>query len=142
MRAYETTVAIAADPGVLWEVTRDVENWPRWSPTMTSVERLDDGPIRVGSTARVRQPKLRPATWRVDEADPAGAFVWHTGGPGYRVRAVHRWHATATGAEMYLSAEMTGVLAPLLWALTGATVGRYVSQEAAALKVECEKRAS
>lgn len=138
---YEITVAVEAAPEVVWAVTEDVEAWPTWSPTMTSVERLDDGPLRAGSTARVRQPKLSPATWTVDEADPASAFVWHTGGVGYQVSAVHHWHGTGTGTEVRLAAGMTGPLARILWPLTGGTIRKYLDQEAAALKAECERRA-
>jgi uncharacterized membrane protein len=139
VRAYETTVVVAAPPEVVWRVTSAIENWPSWSPTMTRVERLDTGSLRVGSTARVHQPKLSPATWEVDEVDPKGAFVWHTGAQSYQVRAVHRWRRAGDGTEVSLVAEMTGPFAWLLWPLTGRTIRRYLDQEAAALKVECER---
>lgn len=32
----------------VWELTVDVEAWPRYTPTMTSVERLDDGEFGHG----------------------------------------------------------------------------------------------
>jgi len=38
---------------------------------MTSVERLDDGPITLGSRARVKQPGQRPAVWTVTELETA-----------------------------------------------------------------------
>ena len=141
MPSYQTSVEVAAPPARVWDVTVDVESWPAWSPTMDAVTRDDAGPIRPGSTARIRQPRLRPATWVVDEATPERAFVWHTAGPGYRVMATHLLKAHK-GVEdrttVLLGVAMTGPLAPVLWALTGRTARRYLDEEAAALKRRCE----
>src|SRR5689334_5214328 len=137
MPTYETTVDIAAPAAEVYAVTADVETWPDWRPTMDAVTRDDAGPIRAGSSARVRQPRLRPATWVVDDATPDTTFVWHTAGPGYRVTAEHDIAATAAGSTVRLAATVDGPLAPVIWALTGRTVRRYLEEEAAALKRRC-----
>ena len=40
------------------EVLREVERWPDSAPTVTSVRRLDDGLLAVGSRVRVEQPQI------------------------------------------------------------------------------------
>jgi len=63
VRDFAISVDIAAPPPVVWAVMRDVERWPEWTTTVTRIERLDSGPLTVGSRLRIRQPKLLPADW-------------------------------------------------------------------------------
>jgi uncharacterized membrane protein len=138
MRRYESSVVINAAVHRVWAVTCDIESLPSWSPTMTSVTRTDSGPLTLGSKARVRQPKLLPATWVVDELDEDRTFSWHTDGPGYRMTAVHVMEPTPAGTSVRLGVEMTGALSSVLWVLAGRMGRGYVDQEAAALKRHCE----
>jgi uncharacterized membrane protein len=138
MPLYETSVEIEAPAARVYAVTADLETWPDWSPTMDAVTRQDTGPLRPGSTARVRQPRLRPATWVVDEATPDRTFVWHTSGAGYRIVAEHDIAGEGATSTVRLAASMSGPLAPVIWALAGRTVRRYLDEEAAALKRRCE----
>jgi uncharacterized membrane protein len=62
------TIRIDARADVVWAVTVDVERWPEWSPTVTSVTRLDDGPLRRGSVARLEQPLQPPVPVGGDSA--------------------------------------------------------------------------
>jgi len=72
---FESIVSINAAPERAWTVLTDVERAPEWTSSMTSVKRLDDGPLRVGSKARIHQPRLLPATWQVTELTAPSWFA-------------------------------------------------------------------
>jgi hypothetical protein len=57
VKTFDTLVEIKASADGIVAVLFDVERWPKWTSTMTSVERLDDGSLAVGSRARIVQPK-------------------------------------------------------------------------------------
>lgn len=137
---YEVTVEVHATPERVWEVLVDVERWPTWSPTMTRVDRLEDTPFAVGSTARIRQPRLRPATWRVTDLVARERFTWETAMPGVRLAAEHDV-VPGPGehtSSVTLRIAMDGPLASLLGLLAGRMVRGYVDQEAAGLKRRVE----
>lgn len=88
MRITDTR-EIDAPSDVVWQLTTDVERWPTLFPTVQHVQRLDDGPLRIGSTARIRQPGQPPATWTVTVLEPGSRFVWQTRRPGLLMVATH-----------------------------------------------------
>ncbi len=74
----EHSLSIAAPADVVWAVTLDVERWPEWTPTMQRVERVDAGPFRIDSQARVKQPQFRETIWTVTALQPGYSFSWQT----------------------------------------------------------------
>jgi hypothetical protein len=65
-----TRIDVEAPVEQVWEVLREVERWPEWAPTVTSVRRLDDGPLAVGSRVRVEQPRIPLTEYVVTEREP------------------------------------------------------------------------
>lgn len=135
----ETAIEIDADQERVWEVMTDVERWPEWTASVERAERLDDGPLRVGSRARLKQPRFPPVVWDVTELEPGQSFAWTAKSPGVtsvgRHRAVPR---TGGGVTVTLSLEQSGPLAPLLALFTAKLTRRYVDTEARGLKRRCE----
>jgi uncharacterized membrane protein len=134
------TIDIAAPPSDVWTVMIDVERWREWTPTITSIERLDGGPFRVGSRARVRQPKLPTAVWTVISLVPGRYFEWHNMSAGLRSVAGHRVEPSpGGGSTVTLTFSWSGWLAWLIRLVYGKLARRYVRTEAESLKRWCER---
>jgi uncharacterized protein YndB with AHSA1/START domain len=136
---YEIEVPVDASPEAVWAVLADVERWPEWTPSMTLVRRLQDGPFGVGSTVRVRQPRLPQAVYTVTEHDPGQAFTWTATSPGVTTVAGHHVVPREEGhSTVRLTLGQSGPLAPLVGLLAGRLARRYVTMEAEGLKRHCE----
>jgi uncharacterized protein YndB with AHSA1/START domain len=132
-RLFETTRHIDAPPQRVWEVLIDVARWPQWTPTILSVELLDDGPFQVGSRARVRQPKLPVALWEVTEIVDDRGFTWEAKGPGMKTTARHQVVPDFTGSQVTLSIEQTGPIGAVAALVWRRLTQRYIEVEAESL---------
>ncbi len=125
------SIDIDAPPERLWALTLDVESWPDITPTMTKVELLDPGPLRLGSRARIRQPRQRPRVWTVTELREPERFVWTASFGPLRMAGSHEVSPSPEGCTNRLGLEVTGWGAGL--------VGRAFSRVlAGALRTENE----
>jgi uncharacterized protein YndB with AHSA1/START domain len=131
-------VHIEAPPEKVFAVLCDVERWPEWTPTMISVRRLDSGPFAIGSSAQVRQPKLRPNVWRVTELQDGRNFTWTTHSPGLRMTAGHLIEPKGDGSRVELTFELSGLIGPVVSRLYGGLIERYITTESQGLKKRSE----
>ncbi|MBY8871228.1 SRPBCC family protein [Micromonospora sp. PLK6-60] len=137
---FEATTEVTAPQELVWDVTTDVERWPEWTESVRRAERLDSGPFAVGAAARLEQPRLRPAVWRVTELVAPAYFRWVSRSPGVRTLAEHRLEPLPDGrVRVVLSVAQTGLLAPLVGRLGGDLMRRYLRMEADGLKRRCER---
>lgn len=137
---YRTSIDIDAPPEKVWGVLMDVERWPDWSPTMTTVARLETGMFRAGSNARIKQPRLPEAIWHVTSLTPQQAFTWTSRSRGVTTVARHVVAAGDAGgsrAESHL--KQTGPLGLVARLFFGRLIRRYIEQESAGLKKRCEQ---
>ena len=88
---------IDASPEAVWALATAVTDWPAYMPTVRSVERLDDGPLRLGASARIKQPGQPRAVWTVTRFEPGRTFTWESPAVGTPSRAATRSRATARG---------------------------------------------
>ena len=137
---YEQTIDVAAAPENVWSVMADVEAWPRWTASMTSVQLKTAGPLRLGSVAKVRQPRLAPTTFIVSEYDEGRSFAWSTGNRWLATVGDHRVEAAGQGSRVTLTLRQEGPLAGLVGAIYKGLIARYIRMEAEGLKRASESR--
>lgn len=133
VRLFTTSRHIDAETAPVWQVLYDVARWAEWLPTVDSVERLDDGPLRVGSRAKVRQPKLPRAVWQVTEVVDGRSFTWEADGPGMRTIGRHEVLPDGAGSKVTLSIEQTGPMGAVAALVWRRLTQRYIELEARSL---------
>jgi uncharacterized membrane protein len=138
---FETTVEIAAPPDRIWSVLTDVEHWPEWTASITSVDRRDGGPFGIAARYLITQPKLRPAMWRVTFCRDGEGFVWESKSLGAYTVAEH-WikpkQTTPPTSSVTLKVQQTGAMITLLRPWIEKITRRYVEMEAQGLSRHCE----
>jgi uncharacterized membrane protein len=136
---YRASIDIDAPVERVWDVLMDVEKWPDWSPTMTTVKRLEPGIFRPGSTARVKQPRLAEAIWRVTAMMPPTSFTWSSRARGVTTVARHTVTALDNGgARAGSEIDQHGPLALIARIFFARLTQRYMREEAQGLKQRCE----
>lgn len=126
------TVTIDAPIERVWALTLDLDALATITPTVIAVERLDDGPVQVGSRARLRQPGLRPRVWTVEQLDPPHRFSWATYLLGVRMVGVHDLSpAGEDRTHLALRVVFEGRGAALLARLGHRSIAKALATEAA-----------
>ena len=135
---FEAAIDVAAPAQRVFDVYTDVERWPEWTDSVTSVQLLDTGPLRVGSRARIKQPRLPTAEWEVVELVPGQSFSWTARGPGIRTTGHHLVSGRDGPVTVTAALEQAGPLGPVLGLMTKRLTERYLQMEVRGLKARCE----
>ena len=142
MPGLQHSVTIAADPQRIWEILTDVERWPERIPTVDTVERLDPGPLAVGSRTRLQQPRLPTAVWTVTDLVDGSSFTWESVSPGVTVTATHDVEPHPDGGRLTLAVAVSGPLSRAGWLMTRKLTRQYVETEAASITRAAETPAT
>jgi uncharacterized membrane protein len=138
MRSFNTSIDIAAPAGRVWSIMSDVERWHEWTASITGIRRLDDGPLRIGSRALVRQPKLPQNRFEVTALEEGRGFSWESKSPGLRGIGHHWIEPTPAGCRVNLGVDFRGALAWPVSRLYGRLTQHYIEMEAEGLKRRSE----
>jgi uncharacterized protein YndB with AHSA1/START domain len=138
MRRFDITTDIAAPADRVWAVMSDTDRWHEWTPSITSVKRLDDAPFAVGTRVLIRQPKFPPALWKITTIEPGRSFTWESAAPGFRAVGTHRVEPILSGSRATLSLDYHGPFGDVFGRMTSAITERYIGYEADGLKARSE----
>ena len=132
-------IDVAAPPERVWEVLVDVERWPEWTESVSSVRLLDDAPLALGSRVEISQPRIPTGTYTVTALDPGRAFSWEQRQPGSTVTAHHECVPLPDGGtRVELSVVMSGAFGGVVGRLYRKLTERYLALETAGLKARAE----
>ncbi len=123
------TQTIDAPAEIVWGLATNVAAWPEFMPTVQSVERLEEGPLRLGARAMIKQPGQRLALWTVTELTPGHTFTWESRRRGVTMTGHHRVEPEGAGTRSTLELTMSGPLAPVLGPVLGPLMRRVLRTE-------------
>jgi uncharacterized membrane protein len=138
---WTQTVLIEAPADVVWRLTMDVTKWPSFTPTMQRVERLDPGPLRVGSSARIKQPAQRPTVWTVTALEPGQRLTWQTSRIGFTMIGSHLVESVGDRSRNTLTIDLTGPAARPVALVLGPVLRRALRAENLGFKAAAERSA-
>lgn len=139
MSDFRYVVDIQAPAAHVWSVLLDVERWPQWTRSVTTVKRMDIGPLTLGSRTRIVQPGLAPGVWKVTSLDQTKRiFAWTTRGLGVAVVGYHQVEAVGAASRVTLWIHYSGLLSPLLARILEQRNWDYLKMEGDGLKKRCE----
>jgi uncharacterized membrane protein len=136
----EDNVEIAAPPQLVWDVFTDVEHWPDWTSSVTSLVGLDAPALAVGRRFAIKQPGMSKLVWTVTEIEPGSSWTWVQRSPGVLVSARHDVIAQPGGRTLVRQQlDQRGVLGALVGRLMVKKTKRFLELEAQGLKARSEQ---
>src|SRR5262245_61254106 len=136
-RVERASIAIDAPIEVVWSVFTDVERWPTWASSFTSVE-LIDGPMRLGAKVRIQQPRLPTVIWEVTKWEPGRSWTWTATSPGARTEASHVLTRVGDRTVAEQAIRPSGPIGRLAALFLRSLTRQYLAIEAAGLKQRSE----
>ena len=136
----EDSIEIDAPPQLVWEVFSDVERWPEWTASVTSLVGQDGTALAVGKRFAIKQPGMAKLVWEVTEIDPGSSWTWVQRSPASLVSARHDVIAQPDGRTLVRQQlDQSGVLGALVGRLMANKTKRFLRLEAQGLKARSEQ---
>jgi uncharacterized membrane protein len=136
----EDSVEIDAPAQLVWEVFSDVQRWPEWTASVTSLVGKDGANLAVGKRFSIKQPGMSKLVWKVTELDHGSSWTWVQRSPGVLVTARH-WVTGQPGGRTLVRQrlEQRGALGALVGRMMIKKTKRFLELEAQGLKARSEE---
>jgi uncharacterized membrane protein len=136
----EDSIEIDAPARLVWQVFSDVEHWPDWTQSVTSLVGCDGPDLAVGKRFSIKQPGMSTLVWKVTEIDPGSSWTWVQRSPGVDVSARH-WVIPRPYGRTLVRQELEqgGPLGALVGRMMRRKTKRFLQLEAHGLKTRCER---
>lgn len=135
----DSAIDIDAPAKLVWDVFSDVERWPEWTESVTSLRALDGPGLAVGKRFEIKQPRLPKLVWEVTQVDEGSSWTWEQRSPGGRTVAVHEVHPDGDRTLVRQRLDQQGPVGSLVARFMRATTKRYLELEAQGLKARSEQ---
>jgi uncharacterized membrane protein len=136
----EDSIEIDAPAPLVWQIFSDVEGWPDWTASVTSLVARDGADLAVGKRFAIKQPGMSRLVWKVTEIDPGASWTWVQRSPGVRVSARHWVIPQANGRTLVRQQlDQRGVVGALVGRLMVKKTRHFLEQEARGLKARSEQ---
>jgi uncharacterized membrane protein len=136
----EDSIEIEAPAQLVWQVFSDVERWPEWTPSVTTLVAQDGTGLAVGKRFAIKQPGMSKLVWKVTEIDSGESWTWAQRSLGVLVTARH-WVIPQPDGRTLVRQQLDqrGVLGAVIARLMVKKTRRFLEQEAQGLKARSEQ---
>jgi uncharacterized membrane protein len=136
----DDAIEIDAPAQLVWELFSDVERWPEWTTSVTSLVGEDGANLAVGRRFSIKQPGMPKLIWTVTELDPGRSWTWVQTAPGAVASAHHEVIAQPDGRTLVRQRLVQrGVFGALVARLMAEKTKRFLAVEAQGLKNRSEQ---
>jgi uncharacterized membrane protein len=136
----QDSIEIDAPTQLVWDVFTDVEHWPDWTPSVTSLIGQNGSALAVGRGFAIKQPGMQKLIWKVTDIEPGTSWTWAQRSPGVHVTARHYVTARPGGGTLVRQElDQRGFLGALVGWLMVRKTRRFLQQEAQGLKARSEE---
>ena len=135
----DCAIDIDASAPLVWDVFSEVERWPDWTASVTSLKALDGPGLAIGKRFEIKQPRLPKLVWEVTALDEGRSWTWEQRSPGGRTIAVHEVQSADGHTKVRQRLDQRGPIGSLVARMMRGTTQRYLELEAQGLKARSEQ---
>lgn len=142
MSRVQRDITIDVPPERVWEALVDLPSWLGWNPHMREIRSLSEGPLAVGSRARIVLRLGLSTEWEVTELSAGRSFTWVSRVLGVPTAFGHEVEGADGGSRAVLWIDVSGPLGAPAFPVLQLIYSRNLTHALSELKTVLERQAS